>query len=215
MRALAAAAAAAKSQPAPPRDAKAVAAEGLRRLYAGTLSDAQTRRASLFLKAAEEALAKDDVVAAANSYRLALQIADDPGTRALLEEIDGKARARTYDVHVARGKLEERALHWDAAAESYVRAYGARAEPWLAERAANALRLAGRELRRAAQLGEQAVLAEPRNIEYRVTLAEVYLAAGLLARASGEAERALSIAPGDPRAKAVATAVSKAKETKG
>ena len=58
---------------------------------------------------------------------------------------------------------------------------------------------------------EQAVLAEPHNVVYRVTLAEIYLDAGLMARAAGEAARALALAPTDSRARALSKRVAKGK----
>ena len=67
----------------------------------------------------------------------------------------------------------------------------------------------GGDLRRAVQLAEQAVLAEPQNAGYHVTLGEVCLAAKLFARAAGEATRALAITPNDERGKALAAAAKK------
>jgi uncharacterized protein HemY len=84
-------------------------------------------------------------------------------------------------------------------------------EAWVAERAANAMRLEGTDLRKAAQLAEQAVLAEPQNVAYRVTLGEVYFDAGLFARAAGESARAIALAPNDLRANVLAKQVAKGK----
>ncbi|MGH7297636.1 MAG: tetratricopeptide repeat protein, partial [Polyangiaceae bacterium] len=87
----------------------------------------------------------------------------------------------------------------------------AHSEAWIAERAANALRHEGSDLRRAAQLAEQAVVAEPRSVSYRVTLGEIYFDAGMLARAAGEVERALAMSPDDPRAGALSRLIAKRK----
>ena len=84
-------------------------------------------------------------------------------------------------------------------------------EPWVAERAANAIRMAGGDLRAAARLAEQAVLAEPGNAAYRVTLGEIYFDAGLHARAAGESARATALAPTDVRAGALAKVVARGK----
>ena len=71
--------------------------------------------------------------------------------------------------------------------------------------------MAGTDLRQAALLAEKAVLAEPKNAGYQVTLGEIYLAAKMFARAGGEASRALALAPEDRRAKALAASIAKAK----
>ena len=46
-------------------------------------------------------------------------------------------------------------------------------------------------------LAQQAIALEPSNANYRVTLANVYLAAGLTKNARRELEAALQLAPGD------------------
>ena len=71
--------------------------------------------------------------------------------------------------------------------------------------------MVGIDPRAAARLAEQAVLAEPSNAAYRVTLGEVYFDAGLLARAAGESARAIALAPTDVRASALAKLVAKGK----
>jgi tetratricopeptide (TPR) repeat protein len=180
-------------------------------MYASKQRRTVQEHVEVFVRAAREALARDDVVSAANHYRLALQCSDDPALRATLDEIDGRARERVRDASLAGARAAEQAGRWGEAAAKYARAHGAHAEAWIAERAANALRLEGTDLRRAAQLAEQAVLAEPRNAGYRVTLGEVYFDAGLFARAAGEAGRAMAIAPDDARAAALAKRVAKAK----
>ena len=70
-----------------------------------------------------------------------------------------------------------------------------------AERAANALRVSNGDLRLAATLAEQAVNADEKNLEYRITLGEVHLAAGFVVRAAAEVETALRQAPQNPRAR--------------
>jgi tetratricopeptide (TPR) repeat protein len=150
-------------------------------------------------------------LAAANSYRLAVQVTDDPAVRAAYEEVDAKARARTREVSVAAARAAEAGGRWPEASAKWLKAHGASPEPWIAERAGNAIRLEGGDLRRAAQLVEQAVLADPNNATYRVTLGEIYLDAGLMARAKGESGRAIALAPADPRALSLVKAVARVK----
>ena len=193
------------SAPAPSRP------DPFRRMYATKQRRTIQEHVDVFVRAAREALDRDDVVSAANHYRLAVQCSDDPALRAALDEVDGRARKRVCESSLAGAREAEQAGRWGEAAAKYARAHGARAEAWIAERAANALRLEGRDLRRAAQLAEQAVLAEPHNVGYRVTLGEVYLDAGLFVRAAGEAGRALAIAPDDVRVTAFSKRVAKVK----
>ncbi len=165
----------------------------------------------VFVRAAKEAMDRGDLTTAANNYRLAVQCSDDPLLRATLEETDAKARARVRDVSLTAARAAEQGGRWAEAAAKYAKAHSVKPEPWIAERAANAMRLEGADLRRAAQLGEQAVLAEPNNASYRVTLGEIYLDAGLMVRAAGESSRALVLAPTDLRANMLAKLVAKAK----
>ena len=168
-------------------------------------------RVLVFVRAAEEALDRHDFVAAANNYRLAVQVSDDPALRRALEETDAKARVRVRESSLAAARSAEQAGRWAEAGEKYAKAYAAQPDAWVAERAANALRMAATDLRTAVRLAEQAVLAEPTNAGYRVTLGEVYFDAGMLARAAGESARATALAPKDVRASALAKLVAKGK----
>jgi curved DNA-binding protein CbpA len=200
---------------APPARASAASSgsspDSARRVSAAKDRRVPQERALVFVRAAEEALDRHDFVAAANNYRLAVQCSDDPALRKALEETDAKARLRVRETSLAAARAAEQSGRWAEAGEKYAKAHGAQPEAWVAERAANAMRLAGADLRAAARLAEQAVLAEPGNAAYRVTLGEVYLDAGLLARAAGESARAMALAPNDVRASALAKLVAKGK----
>ncbi len=187
----------------PPSPQDRIAAEARRREIHG--------RIDVFLSAAREAMARDDVVAAAQHYGLAAQNTDDPAVHRLHAEAKERARDAVYGKSLEKARAAEQASRWADAAVAYERAHGARPGPQLAERAAHALRLAGGDLRRAAQLAEQAVLAEPDHVDYRLTLAEVFLDAGLLVRAAGESRRAAALAPSDPRVRALAKRVAERK----
>jgi tetratricopeptide (TPR) repeat protein len=168
-------------------------------------------RALVFVRAAEDALDRHDFVAAAHHYRLAVQCSDDPTLRVALAETEVKARRRVRETSLAAASAAEQAGRWGDAGEKYSKAHALQPEPRVAERAANAIRMAGGDLRAAARLAEQAVLAEPGNASYRVTLGEIYFDAGLFARAAGESARAVALAPSDPRASALAKMVAKGK----
>jgi hypothetical protein len=180
-------------------------------MYVSKQRSSTQEHVDVFVRAAREALDRKDVVAAANNYRLAAQNTDDPAIRAALEETEAKARVHVRETSLAGARAAEQAARWTEAAAKYAKAFGACSEPWMAERAAHALHREGSDLRRAAQLAEQAVLAEPQNALYRLTLAEIYLDAGLSTRAAGEATRALALAPSDVRAIALSKRIAKGK----
>jgi len=190
---------------------RAVEVSGLREIYATGKQAEVQRRVELFVRAAEEALRKDDVIGAANNLRLALENSSDPSLRAKLEAVEGKAKERMYTMCIGRARQAERAERWGEAATYYRKALAARNEAWAADRAAQAMRRDGTDLRQAAQIAERAVLAEPQNAAYRITLGEIYLEAKMYARAAGEATRALALAPNDKRAKALAAAAARAR----
>ncbi|MBI5537336.1 MAG: hypothetical protein HY898_31730 [Deltaproteobacteria bacterium] len=168
-------------------------------------------RAKPFVEAAREAQAQGDLVSAAQHYRLALQICEDPEVRRALLGIDQQARDIAYQSALRQAVEAERAARWGIAASKYAAAHAAQPEPRLAERIANALLKQGVELRRAVGLAEEAVIAEPGQVEFRCTLAEACLAAGLHARAAGEISRALALSPDDRRAKEIEARVDAAK----
>ena len=180
-----------------------------RLLYAAAQRSEGQKRVDVFVRAAEEAMKVDDVIGAANNYRLALQNADDPHLRAKLEDVDELAKKRRFELSMARARSAERDRKWAEAAFEFSRAHDARPGPEAAERAANALRMSEGDLQRAATLAEFAVSKEPKNASYRVTLGEVYFAANAVERAAAEADRALGLAPNDPRAKQLAAAAKK------
>jgi tetratricopeptide (TPR) repeat protein len=171
-------------------------------------------RVELFLLGAEEALKVDDAIGAANNYRLALQLREDPYVRAKLDGVDEVARKRRFERSITRARAAERDERWADAAENLARAHEARPDASLADRAAHALRVGRGDLVRAAALAEQAVSLDPSNGAYQSTLGEIYLEANLLARAEAAAGAALELAPGDARAKQLAALIAKRKKKK-
>jgi len=163
----------------------------------------------VFLQAAEEAIRADDIIGAANNYRLALQCVEDPFVRRKLDAVEELAKSLRHEKSLARARGAERSERWDVAAEQFAKAHEARPAAAVAERAAYALRRSGGDLRKAASLGEQAVALEPRNAAYRITLAEVYLAAGFAVRAEEEVKLALELVPDDARAQELAATIRK------
>ncbi len=173
----------------------------MRKLRAEAALAAGRKRAQVFVDAARSAEKSGGIVAAAQNYRLALQACDDPEIRSALGKIAERARTVQLETSVKQAREYEGAERWAEASVKWLAAYECTPEPWIAERIANALTRHGSDLRRAVHFAEQAVLKEPTCAAYRVTLAEAFLAAGLMTRASGEAARALAIEPGNAQAK--------------
>jgi tetratricopeptide (TPR) repeat protein len=197
------------SEPAPASVSPVSERERFQRLQATAKMMASQSRAEALVKAAEEALHSGDIMGAANNYRLALQMHDDPVVRDKLAALDRHTRDLRYEKYLLKARASERAERWDEAADSYVRANDARRDAAVAERAANALRLANGDLRQATSLAEQAVAENGKNADYRITLAEVLMAAKLFVRAKEEADEAVALSPNNARAKSIAAAVKK------
>ena len=161
--------------------------------------------ARVFVEAAEQELASGNVVAAAAQFRLALACSNSPEIRAAYAAVEEMAVGRRFEMQKDQAEAAEREGRWADAAAAYTRAHATRGDARIAERLANSIRLKAGDLRLAAKLAEEAVQQEPTAAGYRVTLAEVYAAAGLDVRAQGELRRALELAPGDTRAQALAT----------
>ena len=194
----------------PPPSAPA-SEDKFRRLQAAAKLIASQNRAEVFLRGAEEALRAEDIIGAANNYRLALQCAEDPFVRLKYEAVEGLARTLRHEKSLARARAAERSERWADAAEHFARANEARPEAAVAERAAYALRMSGGDLKIAATLAEQAVERDGKNAGHHVTLGEIYLAEGLVVRAKSEVDLALDLAPDDPRGRELAAAIRKKK----
>ncbi|MBX3201390.1 MAG: DnaJ domain-containing protein [Labilithrix sp.] len=187
-------------------------AEKLRQLRAAAREVEIQVRVEPLLRAAEDALKRNDPIGAANNFRLALTHRDDPFVRLKLEDADRLAKAVRFERSVACARAAEDDRRWADAAIHYGRAHDTKPTAEIADRAANALRASQGDLERAATLAEHAVALDPKSARYRVTLGEIYLAARQLARAATHAEIALELAPRDPHAKELAAEVAKAKK---
>jgi curved DNA-binding protein CbpA len=198
----------------PPKETVAKPDDRLKRLVANARDIKMLARVDLFVRAAEEALARGDVISAANNYRLALDHREDPFLRCKLDDVEILAKAARFDRSVARARAAERDKRWAEAARHFEEAFEARRDAVVAERAAHAIHACGGDLGRATELAEQAVSMRPKDADFRVTLAEILLAANELERAREEAETALEIAPKDARAKEIARAISRSAKDK-
>ncbi len=172
------------ASPVPPRPTRAQAIETL-------------------VVAARTAAAKGDFATASNKMRLAARF--DATLAIEADDLTRRAHAAMAETYVAQARFEESEERWVAAALSWVKAFEGRPnDPSIAERAANALRRAGGDLHRAVRLAETAARLAPNDVGCRLTLAEVYHAAGLPRRAAGELENARKLAPNDARVRELA-----------
>jgi predicted TPR repeat methyltransferase len=123
---------------------------------------------------------------------------EDPEILRDYEDARAKADAVLSDTYSRQAQYEEKSQEWSAAARSWKRVVAVRPnDGHCHERAAAAMTRAGEKLQEAAKLARRACEIEPTNLRYKLTLAEVYLAAGLTLNAKRELEAAAQISPQD------------------
>lgn len=187
------------------------AMDSLRRRYEDRIALAKAVEARKYVTRAEEALAAGDAVSAANALRVACGLApQDPELQRRAADAQAKADEVLSETYARQARYEEKSNHFVEAARSWARVYKARPDDFDAhERGANAIVKAGGDLREAARLGKRACEIDPRSSRARVTLAEVYLAAGMVLNAQRELETAAQLAPHDDNIQAMMKRVGK------
>ncbi len=172
------------------------AAETLRRMAAAKQASDRRDQLARYVTAAEEAAARDDAVAAANSYRFAAAL--DP-TPELLERSTAwgqRAAVALAADYLRQGERAAAEGEWAEAARALVRAAtGMPDDARVLSSAADALRRSSGDLHRAAELGRRATELAPTDVEVRLVLVEVYVAASLKLSARRELEAAAALAP--------------------
>jgi predicted Zn-dependent protease len=111
--------------------------------------------------------------------------------------VSGKARDELSSSYLEQAEYEERDEKWLAAAKSYGKALMGRPEARIHERVAHCLLSGDGDLREAGEMAKKAVMLEPNNARFRVTLARFYAKAGMKQSAEGELSRAATLAPSD------------------
>jgi curved DNA-binding protein CbpA len=183
----------------PAVDPSARAAEELKRRYEQRMSQARDGQRDHYRKLAEEAEARNDLLAAANALRVAASLfQDDVELAGDLAELERRAAAGLWEAYVERAKYAAIEGRPAEAAEAYERAALGHPSPALFERAAFFTLEAGGDLKRAAKLAKQAVTLAPNAAKCRLTLAQVYAAADLRESALAELERARALEPDQP-----------------
>jgi curved DNA-binding protein CbpA len=183
----------------PPTPSVTDAMDALRRRYEERVKRAKTSQARKYAANGESALSHGDAVAAANAYRIALSLTpDDPELERLAHEAQARADNVLSETYVRQAAYEEKTGQWIEATRSWRRVCKAHPnDPDAYEHAANAIVKAGGDLHEAGRFAERACTLEPKTARYRVALANVYLAAGLVLNARRELETAAQLSPHD------------------
>ncbi len=169
----------------------------VRRMYEERLKAAKRAQALKYLELGRASLASNDPVAASNALRMALTFDDtDPELRALFEVAEAKASAILLETYLKNAQYEEKSERFAEAARSWVKVSQLRPQDGVpADSAARCLLAAKGNLHEAADLAKHAITVAPQTIKFRVTLANVYLAANLVLAAKRELENAARIDP--------------------
>lgn len=185
-----------------PPATREAAAEALRRRYEARLEQARQERIQRYMKQADDAMAANNLVAAANSLRIAVSLApEDVPLADQLEKVERRAAATLADQYLEQARYDERRGHWAEAAVAYEKVLRGRPSAHVYERAAHCLLEAQSQPKKAFDLAKKAVELSPNETAYRITLARVYAKAGMEASAFGELERARALDPGDDTVK--------------
>jgi hypothetical protein len=189
--------------------------EGLKRRYEERVKQARKAQGEKYLLLAAEAEKKADLLGAATAYKVALASLEDqetdPAVVANAKAVIAKADASLMDTYLRQAQYEERSGHWIDAAKSWQRvARGRPNEARAHERAANALVLSKGDLHVAAELAKRAIQVEPGNADFKLTLATVFLEAGLGLNARRELEAAAQLSPRNANIQALLKRVNKA-----
>jgi DnaJ domain len=187
------------------------AVEALRRRYEERVEHAKGAQARKYLANAEAALAAGDAVAAANAFRVAQALSPDDTTLATrAADAQAKADAVLCETYTRQARYEEKSGQWADAARSWARVARTRPDDAVAhERAAHALVKADGDMHEASRMAQRAAALDPKNPQFRATLASVYLAAGLALNARRELETAAQLAPHDGTIQALLKRVGK------
>jgi hypothetical protein len=176
------------------------AAQELQQRYEQRKGEIHDQRIERYAKAAEEAIAAGNNVAALNSLKLARSISGDDATMlARIDELEKRIGSTVTESYLQRARYEETNGQYAEAARSYTRAARGRPHPDVFRSAAECYLKAGVELRLAGDLAKEGVQMAPDRTDLRLTLAKIYEAAGMPQSAVKELERAQEISPESER----------------
>ena len=173
------------------------AMDALKRRYEERIESATQAHASRYIQTGEDALAKNDFVAASTAFHIAAKFAPDDVTLAMrAQEVKNQADQVLSESYLKQAQYEERQGHWFEASRSWQKLAKLKNDASSHERAANALlRSPDGDLHEAAEHAKRAISLQPNAIDNHVTLVEIYLKAGLTASARRAAEAANALDP--------------------
>lgn len=175
------------------------AAEELRRRYEQRMAQAREDQIKHYVALSADAAAQHDLVAAANTLRIACSLSPDNLELAGdLAELERRVAESLWESYLDRAKYAAAEGNHAEAAESYERAALGQPSAALFERAAHHILEAAGDLKKASKLAKQAVALAPNSAKCRLTLARVYFAADLQESALAELERARALEPNQP-----------------
>jgi curved DNA-binding protein CbpA len=201
------------STPSPPPTSNANserAGEDLKRRYDQRITQAREKQAERLLANARLSLANKDPLAAVNGLRIAATLVpDNPEISARLQEAQTEATILLADHYLTQAQYEEREGRLVDAARSYGRATLGKPNARTFERAAYCTLMAEGDLRVAGDYARKAVAllqagqgsghapTPGEEAQARVTLARIYVGAGMKQSGLAEFERAATLAPKD------------------
>jgi curved DNA-binding protein CbpA len=183
----------------PPGQSVSDAMDALRRRYEERVARAKNAQARKYAANGEAALARGDTVAAANAFRVAATLSPhDPTLERSALDAQAQAESVLGETYARQASYEEKTAQWAEAARSWMRVCAVRPNDADAhDRAANAIVKTSGNLQEASRLAERACALDPPESRFRVTLAQVYIAAGLVSNARRELETAAQLDPRD------------------
>jgi curved DNA-binding protein CbpA len=184
-----------------PTPESARAAEALKARYDAAQGEALRNQIERYTDMGRVALERKDFAGAANAFRIAASLApEDAEIRRESAEVQRLAAAALADGYLKQARYESEQGRWVDAALSYAKVCNGRPDDASAhERVAYAALQSGGNMRRAAEFARRAVELAPDSVEFRLTLALVYAAAGFEKSATGEIDRAAELARNDAR----------------
>jgi tetratricopeptide (TPR) repeat protein len=198
----------AHSAPPPPAEVNPLryqntgdAMDALKRRYEDRIDNATANQSRRYVKLAEDALSKNDLVAAANSLHIATKFAPDDTVLALrYQEVKNDADKLLCESYIKQATYEQRSHHWPEAARTWQKVTKIRVGDVNAnaQAARCLLKAETGDLHHAAEHAKVALTAEPTVVEHHVVLAEIYAKAGLSASARRAAETGLALDPKNP-----------------
>lgn len=190
------------------------AMDALKRRYEQRIEQATTAHAQRYVQSAEDALAKNDLVAAATSLSIASKFApEDLELANRAREVKVRADTTLCESYLKQAQYEEKQRHWNEASRSWLKVAKIKDDALSHERAANALlRSDDPDLREAAEHAKRAISLVPSDVNNHVTLIEIYIVAGLATSAKRAAEAAYTL---DPKNERLLALIKRIQEGKG